>query len=80
VSCRDNAQRTRARAKAVTSYFYGIIPFGLASRLNSTEDRGADSETYFDRYRAFQRFIERPRDGRRDQSCEDVFWAAFADS
>jgi DNA polymerase I len=69
-------KETRARAKAVNfGIVYGISPFGLAAQLN-IDQRTAKQyiETYFDRYKGVQRFIEETLETvRRDQSVKTHF-------
>jgi DNA polymerase I len=69
-------KETRARAKAVNfGIVYGISPFGLAAQLN-IDQRTAKTyiETYFDRYKGVQRFIEETLETvRRDQSVKTYF-------
>jgi DNA polymerase I len=69
-------KQTRARAKAVNfGIVYGISPFGLAAQL-SIDQKTAKTyiETYFDRYKGVQRFIEETLETvRRDQSVKTHF-------
>jgi DNA polymerase I len=69
-------KETRARAKAVNfGIVYGISPFGLAAQLN-IDQRTAKTyiETYFERYKGVQRFIEETLETvRRDQSVKTYF-------
>ncbi len=70
------SKETRARAKAVNfGIVYGISPFGLAAQLN-IDQRTAKQyiETYFERYKGVQRFIEETLETvRRDQSVKTYF-------
>src|SRR5271170_3987653 len=69
-------KETRARAKAVNfGIVYGISPFGLAAQLNIDQKIAKQYiETYFDRYRGVQRFIEETLEAvRRDQSVKTYF-------
>ena len=69
-------KQTRARAKAVNfGIVYGISPFGLAAQLNIDQKTAKTYiETYFDRYKGVQRFIEETLDTvRRDQSVKTYF-------
>jgi DNA polymerase-1 len=69
-------KETRARAKAVNfGIVYGISPFGLAAQLNIDQKTAKQYiETYFDRYRGVQRFIEETLEAvRRDQSVKTYF-------
>ncbi|WP_213804657.1 DNA polymerase I [Granulicella sp. dw_53] len=54
------SKEVRARAKAVNfGIVYGISPFGLAAQLNIPQSEAKQYiETYFDRYKGVQRFIE----------------------
>jgi DNA polymerase-1 len=54
------SKETRARAKAVNfGIVYGISPFGLAAQLNISQNEAKlYIETYFDRYKGVQKFIE----------------------
>ena len=69
-------KETRARAKAVNfGIVYGISPFGLAAQLNIDQKTAKTYiETYFDRYKGVQRFIEETLETvRRDQSVKTHF-------
>ncbi len=69
-------KETRARAKAVNfGIVYGISPFGLAAQLNIDQKTAKQYiETYFDRYKGVQRFIEETLDTvRRDQAVRTYF-------
>jgi DNA polymerase I len=69
-------KETRARAKAVNfGIVYGISPFGLAAQLNIEQKTAKQYiETYFDRYKGVQRFIEETLETvRRDQSVKTHF-------
>jgi DNA polymerase I-like protein with 3'-5' exonuclease and polymerase domains len=69
-------KQTRARAKAVNfGIVYGISPFGLAAQLNIDQKTAKTYiETYFERYKGVQRFIEETLDTvRRDQSVKTYF-------
>ncbi len=69
-------KETRARAKAVNfGIVYGISPFGLAAQLNIDQKTAKQYiETYFDRYKGVQRFIEETLEMvRRDQSVRTYF-------
>ena len=69
-------KQTRARAKAVNfGIVYGISPFGLAAQLNIDQKTAKTYiETYFDRYKGVQRFIEETLETvRRDQSVKTYF-------
>jgi DNA polymerase-1 len=69
-------KETRARAKAVNfGIVYGISPFGLAAQLNIDQKTAKQYiETYFDRYKGVQRFIEDTLETvRRDQSVRTYF-------
>jgi DNA polymerase-1 len=69
-------KETRARAKAVNfGIVYGISPFGLAAQLNIDQKTAKQYiETYFDRYKGVQRFIEETLETvRRDQSVRTYF-------
>jgi DNA polymerase-1 len=69
-------KETRARAKAVNfGIVYGISPFGLAAQLNIDQKTAKTYiETYFDRYKGVQRFIEETLESvRRDQSVKTYF-------
>ena len=69
-------KETRARAKAVNfGIVYGISPFGLAAQLNIDQKTAKTYiETYFDRYKGVQRFIEQTLETvRRDQSVKTHF-------
>jgi len=69
-------KETRNRAKAVNfGIVYGISPFGLAAQLG-IDQRTAKQyiETYFDRYKGVQRFIEETLETvRRDQAVRTQF-------
>jgi DNA polymerase-1 len=69
-------KETRNRAKAVNfGIVYGISPFGLAAQLG-IDQRTAKQyiETYFDRYKGVQRFIEETLETvRRDQAVRTHF-------
>jgi DNA polymerase-1 len=69
-------KETRARAKAVNfGIVYGISPFGLAAQLNIDQKTAKQYiETYFDRYKGVQRFIEETLETvRRDQAVKTYF-------
>src|SRR5271154_2585519 len=69
-------KETRARAKAVNfGIVYGISPFGLAAQLNIDQKTAKQYiETYFDRYKGVQRFIEETLETvRRNQSVSTYF-------
>jgi DNA polymerase-1 len=69
-------KETRARAKAVNfGIVYGISPFGLAAQLNIDQKTAKQYiETYFDRYKGVQRFIEETLEAvRRDQFVKTHF-------
>jgi DNA polymerase-1 len=69
-------KETRARAKAVNfGIVYGISPFGLAAQLNIDQKTAKQYiETYFERYKGVQRFIEETLERvRRDQSVRTHF-------
>jgi DNA polymerase-1 len=69
-------KETRDRAKAVNfGIVYGISPFGLAAQLNIDQKTAKQYiETYFDRYKGVQRFIEETLETvRRDQSVKTYF-------
>jgi DNA polymerase I len=69
-------KETRARAKAVNfGIVYGISPFGLAAQLNIDQKTAKTYiETYFDRYKGVQRFIEETLETvRRDQAVKTHF-------
>jgi DNA polymerase I len=69
-------KETRARAKAVNfGIVYGISPFGLAAQLNIDQKTAKQYiETYFDRYKGVQRFIEETLETvRRDQAVRTYF-------
>jgi DNA polymerase I len=69
-------KETRARAKAVNfGIVYGISPFGLAAQLNIDQKTAKQYiETYFERYKGVQRFIEETLETvRRDQSVKTFF-------
>jgi DNA polymerase I len=69
-------KETRARAKAVNfGIVYGISPFGLAAQLNIDQKTAKQYiETYFDRYKGVQLFIEQTLETvRRDQSVKTHF-------
>ncbi len=70
------SKETRARAKAVNfGIVYGISPFGLAAQLNIDQKTAKQYiETYFDRYKGVQRFIEETLETvRREQSVKTYF-------
>jgi DNA polymerase I len=76
VDARTMDKETRARAKAVNfGIVYGISPFGLAAQLNIDQKTAKQYiETYFERYRGVQRFIEETLETvRRDQSVRTYF-------
>jgi DNA polymerase I len=69
-------KETRNRAKAVNfGIVYGISPFGLAAQLSIDQKTAKQYiETYFDRYKGVQRFIEETLETvRRDQSVKTYF-------
>jgi DNA polymerase I len=69
-------KETRARAKAVNfGIVYGISPFGLSAQLNIDQKTAKQYiETYFDRYKGVQRFIEETLETvRRDQAVKTYF-------
>jgi DNA polymerase-1 len=69
-------KETRARAKAVNfGIVYGISPFGLAAQLNIDQKTAKQYiETYFDRYKGVQQFIEETLETvRRNQSVRTYF-------
>jgi DNA polymerase-1 len=69
-------KETRARAKAVNfGIVYGISPFGLAAQLNIDQKTAKTYiETYFDRYKGVQHFIEQTLENvRRDQFVKTYF-------
>jgi DNA polymerase I len=69
-------KETRGRAKAVNfGIVYGISPFGLAAQLNIDQKTAKQYiETYFDRYKGVQRFIEETLETvRRDQAVRTYF-------
>ena len=69
-------KETRARAKAVNfGIVYGISPFGLAAQLNIDQKTAKQYiETYFDRYKGVQQFIEDTLETvRREQSVRTYF-------
>jgi DNA polymerase-1 len=69
-------KETRARAKAVNfGIVYGISPFGLAAQLNLDQKTAKQYiETYFDRYKGVERFIEETLETvRREQSVRTYF-------
>jgi DNA polymerase-1 len=69
-------KETRARAKAVNfGIVYGISPFGLAAQLNIDQKTAKQYiETYFERYKGVQRFIEETLETvRRDQAVRTYF-------
>jgi DNA polymerase I len=69
-------KETRARAKAVNfGIVYGISPFGLAAQLNIDQKTAKQYiETYFDRYKGVQRFIEETLETvRREQAVKTYF-------
>jgi DNA polymerase I len=66
----------RGRAKAVNfGIVYGISPFGLAAQLNIDQKTAREYiETYFERYKGVQRFIEETlATVRRDQAVRTYF-------
>jgi DNA polymerase I len=69
-------KETRARAKAVNfGIVYGISPFGLAAQLSIDQKTAKQYiETYFDRYKGVERFIEETLETvRREQSVRTYF-------
>ncbi len=69
-------KETRNRAKAVNfGIVYGISPFGLAAQLGIDQKTAKQYiETYFDRYKGVQRFIEEVLDTvRREQAVRTSF-------
>ena len=69
-------KETRNRAKAVNfGIVYGISPFGLAAQLGIDQKTAKQYiETYFDRYKGVQRFIEEVLDTvRREQAVRTYF-------
>jgi len=69
-------KETRARAKAVNfGIVYGISPFGLAAQLSIDQKTAKQYiETYFDRHKGVQRFIEETLETvRRDQAVRTYF-------
>ena len=69
-------KETRARAKAVNfGIVYGISPFGLAAQLGIDQKTAKQYiETYFERYKGVQRFIEETLETvRRDQAVRTYF-------
>ncbi len=69
-------KETRNRAKAVNfGIVYGISPFGLAAQLSIDQKTAKQYiETYFERYRGVQRFIEETLETvRRDQAVRTYF-------
>jgi DNA polymerase I len=69
-------KETRNRAKAVNfGIVYGISPFGLAAQLNIDQKTAKQYiETYFDRYKGVQRFIEETLETvRRDGAVKTYF-------
>lgn len=69
-------KETRARAKAVNfGIVYGISPFGLAAQLGIDQKTAKTYiETYFERYKGVQRFIEETLETvRRDQAVKTHF-------
>jgi DNA polymerase-1 len=69
-------KETRGRAKAVNfGIVYGISPFGLAAQLNIDQKTAKQYiETYFERYKGVQRFIEETlATVRRDQAVRTYF-------
>jgi DNA polymerase I len=76
VDAKTMDKETRARAKAVNfGIVYGISPFGLAAQLNIEQKTAKEYiETYFDRYKGVQRFIEETLETvRRDQAVRTYF-------
>jgi len=76
VAAEEMDKQTRARAKAVNfGIVYGISPFGLAAQLNIDQKTAKTYiETYFERYKGVQRFIEETLETvRRDQSVKTHF-------
>jgi DNA polymerase-1 len=72
-------KETRNRAKAVNfGIVYGISPFGLAAQLGIDQKTAKlYIETYFDRYKGVQRFIEEVLDTvRREQAVRTFFGRA----
>jgi DNA polymerase-1 len=69
-------KETRNRAKAVNfGIVYGISPFGLAAQLNIPQSEARQYiETYFDRYKGVQAFIETTLETvRRDGAVKTYF-------
>src|SRR3984957_20009438 len=69
-------KETRNRAKAVNfGIVYGISPFGLAAQLSIDQKTAKQYiETYFDRYKGVERFIEETLETvRREQSVRTYF-------
>ena len=69
-------KETRGRAKAVNfGIVYGISPFGLAAQLSIDQKTAREYiETYFERYKGVQRFIEETlATVRRDQAVRTYF-------
>ena len=69
-------KETRNRAKAVNfGIVYGISPFGLAAQLNIPQSEAKRYiETYFDRYKGVQRFIDATLETvRTDQAVRTAF-------
>jgi DNA polymerase-1 len=72
-------KETRNRAKAVNfGIVYGISPFGLAAQLGIDQKTARQYiETYFERYKGVQRFIEETlATVRREQAVRTVFGRA----
>jgi DNA polymerase-1 len=76
VDAKTMDKETRNRAKAVNfGIVYGISPFGLAAQLNIDQKTAKQYiETYFDRYKGVQRFIEETLETvRREQAVKTYF-------
>ena len=76
VDAKTMDKETRNRAKAVNfGIVYGISPFGLAAQLNIEQKIAKQYiETYFERYKGVERFIEETLDKvRREQSVQTYF-------